>query len=108
MRTKPIRYIAIGVIAAGVLAALHTRGTAAPVTREVRYPAENTTALLAARKQQQLKTVDQFQVFHQFQFSDKLKQSGITFVNHIVDDAGKDYHLAGNRSCGFREIRRFR
>ena len=94
MHTKPIRYIAIGVIAAGVLAALHTRGTAAPVTREVRYPAENTAALLAARKQLQLKTADQFQVFHQFQFSDKLKQSGITFVNHIVDDAGKDYHLA--------------
>jgi hypothetical protein len=60
----------------------------------VQYPAEDTNALLAARKQRQMKTVDQFKVFYQFQFADKLKQSGITFVNHIVDDAGKDYHMA--------------
>ena len=29
--------------------------------------------------------------FHDFQFTDQLGGSGITFVNRIVDDAGKDY-----------------
>ena len=36
-----------------------------------------------------MKTVDQFKVFYQFQFEDKLRQSGIKFVNHIVDDAAR-------------------
>jgi hypothetical protein len=63
-------------------------------TPEVRYPAWNATEDLAARKQKQLKTVDQFKVFYKFQFEDKLEQSGITFVSHIVDDAGKNYQKA--------------
>jgi len=94
MLAKRIRYIATGVIAAAVFVAVYTRGAAAPAMPEVRYPPEDTTALLAARKQQQLKTVDQFQVFYQFQFEDKLPQSGITFVNRIVDDAARDYQPA--------------
>jgi hypothetical protein len=82
------------VIAAAVFVAVFTRGGAAPATPEVRYPSENASALLAARKQQQLKTVDQFKVFYQFQFEDKLAQSGITFVNHVVDDAARNYQPA--------------
>jgi hypothetical protein len=46
---------------------------------------------LAARKKAQLQTVSQFKVFYQFQFADKLKESGITFVHRIVNDAGKTY-----------------
>ena len=94
MLTKSIRYIATGAIAAAVFVAVYTRGSAALATPEVRYPPEDASALLAARKQQQLKTVDQFKVFYQFQFEDKLGQSGITFVNHIVDDAAKNYQPA--------------
>src|SRR5215831_17257847 len=30
-------------------------------------------------------------VFHDFQFTDRLAESGITFKNSIVDDAGKAY-----------------
>src|SRR6202035_3379838 len=30
-------------------------------------------------------------VFYQFQFADRVKESGITFVHHIVDDAGRHY-----------------
>src|ERR1017187_7730834 len=86
-----IRYIAAGASAAAVFAGLYSRGAAAPAAPEIRYPPEDTSALLAARKQQQLKTVDQFQVFYQFQFEDKRGQSGITFVNHIVDDAARNY-----------------
>ena len=33
-------------------------------------------------------------MFYQFQFEDKRGQSGITFVNHVVDDAAKNYQKA--------------
>jgi enediyne biosynthesis protein E4 len=53
-----------------------------------RYPDEDIGAdSLPARKQAQLQTENQFKVFYQFHFADKLKESGITFVNHAVDDA---------------------
>ncbi len=94
MKSAIVRCAAAGVLTAGVFITLHSYSKASSVSREVQYPAEDTNALLAARKQRQMKTVDQFKVFYQFQFADKLKQSGITFVNHIVDNAGKDYHLA--------------
>ena len=94
MPTTGARYAVAAVFCVAILLTLHEHGIAASATPEVRYPAEDTAGLLAARKQRQLKTVDQFKVFRDFQFKDQLKQSGITFVNHIVDDAGKDYHLA--------------
>ncbi len=54
------------------------------------YPAEDAGAdSLAARKKAQLETVNQFKVFYQFHFTDKLKESGITFVYHAVDDITK-------------------
>jgi hypothetical protein len=46
---------------------------------------------LATRKQAQIETVNQFKVFYQFHFTDKLKDSGITFVNHTVDDTAREY-----------------
>ena len=46
---------------------------------------------LEERKKSQLETVDKFKVFHDFQFTDRLTESGITFVHRIVDDAGKHY-----------------
>jgi hypothetical protein len=52
-----------------------------------RYPDVDIGAdSLAARKQAQLATEKQFSVFYQFHFTDWLKESGITFVNHAVDD----------------------
>jgi hypothetical protein len=94
MLAKRFRYISGGVIAAAIFAAVYTRGAAAPATPEVRYPPENASVALAARKQLQLKTVGQFKVFYQFQFEDKVDQSGITFVNHAVDDAKRNYEPA--------------
>ena len=38
-----------------------------------------------------METVDQFKVFCQFQFADKVKESGITFVHHAVEDETKNY-----------------
>src|SRR5579885_2297695 len=49
---------------------------------------------LAARGAAEKATVDQFKVFHGFQFADRLPESGITFVHGIVEDAGKRYKAA--------------
>ena len=44
---------------------------------------------LPARKKAQQETVNQFKVFYQFQLTDKVQESGITFAHHIVEDAGR-------------------
>ena len=46
---------------------------------------------LSAREKAQFETVNQFKVFYQFQFADRVKESGITFVQHIVEDSGRYY-----------------
>ena len=46
---------------------------------------------LAARAKAQGRSVSEFKVFYQFHFTDKLRESGITFVHRAVDDAGIDY-----------------
>jgi len=76
-----------------VLALLGTWVHAAPSSRRtVRVPDPDTGAeTLAARKAAQEKTVHDFQVFYQFQFSDKQPESGITFVHHTTDDSSKFY-----------------
>jgi hypothetical protein len=48
-------------------------------------------AALPARKAAQLATASQFGVFHGFQFTDRLPESGITFRNVAVDDSGREY-----------------
>jgi len=56
----------------------------------LRYPEEDIGAdSLPARKKAQLEAAKSFKVFHDFQFTDRLKESGITFVHHAVDDATK-------------------
>ncbi|HEX3555013.1 MAG TPA: CRTAC1 family protein [Thermoanaerobaculia bacterium] len=49
---------------------------------------------LGAREQAQRATVDRFKVPIDFRFTDRVEESGITFVNQIVDDAGKTYKAA--------------
>jgi hypothetical protein len=61
----------------------------------VNVPAEDVGIdTLAAREQAQRATADQFKVFHGFKLTDRLPESGITFVHGIVDDAGKTYKAA--------------
>jgi hypothetical protein len=58
---------------------------------EVLYPDPDIGVdTLAARKKAQLETVGQFKVFHDFQFTDNLKESGITFIQHSVADTRID------------------
>ena len=59
---------------------------------QVRYPDPDIGIdSLAARAKTQEQTANEFKVFYQFHFADKVKESGITFVNHVVDDASIDY-----------------
>ena len=46
---------------------------------------------LQQRKQQQEEAAKQFHAFYDFQFTDRVAESGITFRSHIVDDAGRTY-----------------
>ncbi len=74
------------------IAARRTSSQSPAALPEVQYPNPDIGAeALPARKKAQLETVSQFKVFHDFQFTDKLKESGITFVHHAVDDATKGY-----------------
>ncbi len=43
------------------------------------------------RRQAQLRTSGDFDVFHDFRFADRVAETGITFVHRIVSDAGRDY-----------------
>src|SRR5579863_5104753 len=62
------------------------------IESQVRIPREDIgEESLLARKKAQLETVSQFKVFHDFRYSDKLKESGITFVHHVVDDAARNH-----------------
>jgi hypothetical protein len=59
------------------------------------YPARDVGVdTLAARKEAQLEAATRFQVFHQFQFADRVGESGITFVNRAIDDAVRHYKMS--------------
>jgi enediyne biosynthesis protein E4 len=76
------------------VALLVLSGASSDSIPQLRYPQPDIGVdTLAARKQAQADTVDQFKVFYRFQLTDKVKESGITFIHHIVDDAGVDYKL---------------
>src|SRR5262245_16424618 len=90
-RTRPVQVALLALLL--MAATLASRGGAwseSPV--QARYPDPDIGAdSLPARKKAQLKTVNQLKVFYQFQFVDRVKESGITFVHHIVEDAGYHY-----------------
>jgi cytochrome oxidase Cu insertion factor (SCO1/SenC/PrrC family) len=52
-------------------------------------PAIKDRSWLQKAARAQLETRASFDVYHDFKFTDRLPQSGITFVNRVVDDAGK-------------------
>jgi hypothetical protein len=69
------------------------RGTTAR-PRPVRFPDPDVGVdSLALRANIQRETVGSFKVFHGFRFTDRVKESGITFVHRIVDDSGRFYKL---------------
>ena len=59
---------------------------------KVRYPKTDVALdTMEARSKAQRETIQQFKVFYNFQFTDKLKESGITFVHHVVPEASYEY-----------------
>lgn len=63
-------------------------------TIRTRYPEEDMGRdSLPARRKAQIEAARQYKVFHQFQFSDQLKESGITFKYHAVDDITKHMRM---------------
>ena len=52
------------------------------------------TSWLTRLRDAQLKAIADVPVFHDFQFTDRRAESGITFRHHIVDDAGRTYKAA--------------
>ncbi len=88
-RRVPISLLALALLGAGPAG----RGGAeeGPAVR-VQYPDPDIGVdTLAKRQAAQRQTADQFKVFHQFQFTDKRKESGISFVQQAVDDVRKHY-----------------
>ena len=60
--------------------------------KPVLYPPDDVgVASLSARKAAQEKASQEWKVFHDFHFSDRIAESGITFVYRIIDDSGKFY-----------------
>ena len=49
---------------------------------------------LEQRRQAQLESAGDLQVFHDFSFEDRVRESGIAFRNRIVDDAGRSFIFA--------------
>lgn len=64
------------------------------VTARVIPPDLPDTTWLGTLRAAQLKAAAGAAVFHGFQFTDRLAESGITFKHRIVDDAGKTYKAA--------------
>jgi hypothetical protein len=59
---------------------------------EVRVPRVDVALdTMEARIKAQHETIQQFKVFYDFHFTDKLKESGITFVHHAVPEATDNY-----------------
>jgi hypothetical protein len=48
---------------------------------------------LPSRQKAQMEAAKQFKVFHQFQFADAVKESGITFSHSAVDDVTKHMRM---------------
>ena len=80
--------VSLLVLAAGLAGSAHTQG---PPPR-FRFPETDIgIATLPERRAAQIAAAAGYGVFHDFQFTDGLAASGITFVNRAVDDVTKHY-----------------
>ena len=68
-----------------------TATAVADKTNVVHHPAANAAVplMLAERQRQQTEAIQKLPAFHDFQFTDRAAESGITFEQHSVEDALK-------------------
>jgi len=86
------RRLVLQSVIVAALAGACSRPPAANPRVEVRTPNPDVGVdTLAARRTAQIASAGGIHVFHDFQFTDRLADSGITFVHRIVEDAGKHY-----------------
>ncbi|HEV8118681.1 MAG TPA: VCBS repeat-containing protein, partial [Thermoanaerobaculia bacterium] len=91
-RRPLVPLLAVAALAAGLAAAAPKRPAAPKGPEQVLYPdPDEGAAALEERRKAQLAAAGEIRVFHDFHFQDRVKESGITFVHRIVDDAGKTY-----------------
>ena len=92
-RARTILTVVAGVyslLAGGLQVCLAAPGPSAEEITEVPEPSTvRDVPWMEKRKQDQIATLDRFNVPTDFTFTDHLGQSGIRFKNRIVDDAGK-------------------
>src|SRR6266705_1082321 len=90
-KRRAARWFAVAALAAALTAGMPV----APALQnlpQVAYPANDAgVQSLRVRAQEQQAKADQFQMPHDFRFTDRISESGITFVHRIVDDAGLYY-----------------
>lgn len=90
-RVKSLRRRGTALVVVTLLtAAALVRAQGTPVRVQVPDP-DIGVDTLAARQKAQTAAAASWRVFHQFQFTDRLPESGITFVHHAVDDVTKHY-----------------
>ncbi len=88
VRCSTLLLIATAIGAALLLASCHTK----PIEKRLAIPTEIIDPpWLQSKREAQLATVGQFEVFHDFVFTDEIERSNVTFRHRIVDDAGRDY-----------------
>lgn len=80
--------VALSTLALGAACSPRDNPAAAPPTATV---ADSIPTWLLARAVQERGITAKATARHDFQFTDKIAASGITFVHHIVDDAGRAY-----------------
>jgi enediyne biosynthesis protein E4 len=96
-RSVGVVFVVFAISSLSVFISLLFSQTRAPISSSgtiprIIYPDPDVgVASLPAREKAQRAAAGQFKVFYQFQFSDKIAESGITFVHHIVNDSGKTY-----------------
>jgi hypothetical protein len=100
----PARTISTPILVSAIVAAIlavwpsaqpgaATAAQVAPREPSIRHVPEELpdTAWLEKLRAAQVKAAEGLSVFHDFQFTDRLAASGISFRHRIVDDAGKTY-----------------
>jgi hypothetical protein len=80
-----------GLLLTAILGAKLAATSESRSTAVVFPPKDVGIATLGTRKAAQEKAALQWKVFHGFHFSDRLAESGITFVNHATEDSAKFY-----------------
>ena len=93
-RSNRLLEMSRGLLSVGALLLIFLVRCEAQSSIRSRFPVEDMGKdSLPSRQKAQVEAAKQFKVFYQFQFTDRLKQSGMTFSHHAVDDVTKHMRM---------------